>query len=109
MRVSAENPFEIVYALFNHEYLGILFESFAVQLDNMGRYSLAYQNISSKNSFEFASKLDENDHELIKLMDTMQQEAIIKKYNYKKVKPHELLKKFLKNRAPTPITKNYKS
>ena len=66
MRVSPEEPFEIVYALFNHEYLGILFESFAVQLDEKGRYSLAYQNISSKNAKEFAKGLDESDFELIK-------------------------------------------
>src|SRR5690606_21343255 len=105
MRVSSEKPFEIVYALFNHEYLGILFESFAVQLDERGRYSLAYQNISSKNSFEFASQLDENDYELIKLMDNMQQEAIIKKFNSKKVKPHEFLKKIFEEPNSNPNNK----
>src|SRR5690606_29910011 len=105
MRVSSEKPFEIVYALFNHEYLGILFESFAVQLDERGRYSLAYQNISAKNSLEFASKLDESDVELIKLMDNMQQEAIIKKFNSKKIKPHEFLKKIFEEPISNPNNK----
>ena len=93
MRVSPEKPFEVVYALFNHEYLGILFESFAVQLDERGRYSLAYQNISSKNSKEFAVGLDVTDFELIKLTDNMQQEAIVKKYNTKNLKPKDFLVK----------------
>lgn len=93
MRVCPEKPFEVVYSLFNHEYLGILFESFAVQLDEKGRYSLAYQNISSKNSNEFAAALDENDFGLIKMMDNMQQEPIVKKFNTKKLKPKEFLQK----------------
>ena len=93
MRVSSEEPFEVVYSLFSHEYLGILFESFAVQLDEKGRHSLAYQNISSKNATEFASGLDEDDYDLIKLIDNMQQEAIIKKFNTKNIKPKEFLGK----------------
>src|SRR5690554_4438246 len=93
MRVSAEKPFEIVYAFFNHEYLGILFESFAVQLDEKGRFSLAYQNISSINSSEFRRSLDETDEELIKTMDNMQQEVITRKYNSKKLKPKEFIRK----------------
>ncbi len=93
MRVSPEKPFEIVYALFNHEYLGILFESFAVQLDEKGRFSLAYQNISAVNSLEFHRNLDETDLELINFMDNMQQEVITKKYNNKKLKPKEFLRK----------------
>jgi SNF2 family DNA or RNA helicase len=93
MRVSPEKPLEVVYTLFSHEYLGILFESFVVQLDEKGRYSLAYQNISSKNSKEFEGVLDVTDFELIKLMDNMQQESIIKKFNTKNLKPLDFLQK----------------
>ena len=99
MRVSSEKPFEIVYALFNHEYLGILFESFAVQLDEKGNYSLAYQNISSKNAAEFSAGLDTLDYELIKLMDNMQQETIVKKFNTKNAKPKEFLRKVYEEQA----------
>ncbi|EON77024.1 Snf2 family helicase [Lunatimonas lonarensis] len=93
MKVSAEKPFKIIYALFNHEFLGILFESYAVQLDEKGRLSYAYQNISFQNANEFASELDEADFELIRLMDSMQQEAIVKKFNTKNSKPKEFLRK----------------
>ena len=66
MRVSPEKPFKLVYSLFSHEYLGVLMESFVVQLDENGSYSLAYQNISAKNAPDFAAGLDEDDYELIK-------------------------------------------
>src|SRR5690606_27952077 len=105
MRVSPEEPFEIVYALFNHEYLGILFESFAVQLDEKGRYSLAYQNISSKNAKEFAGGLDETDFELIKLMDNMQQEAIVRKFNTKNLKAKDFLAKIYEDQTSSASNK----
>jgi SNF2 family DNA or RNA helicase len=105
MRVSPEEPFEIVYALYNHEYLGILFESFAVQLDEKGGYSLAYQNISSKNAKEFATGLDDTDFELIKLMDNMQQEAIVKKFNTKNLKPKDFLAKIYDEQATSVAQK----
>ena len=93
MKVSSEKPFEIVYALFIHEFLGILFESFVIQLDEKGRLSFAHQNISFKNAEDFAVGLDQRDFELIKLIDEMQQEAIVKKFNTKNLKPKEFLRK----------------
>ncbi|WP_194776004.1 DEAD/DEAH box helicase [Pararhodonellum marinum] len=93
MKVSAEEPFEIIYALFSHEYLGILFESFVIQLDEKGRLSFAHQNISYKNASDFSNGLDQTDFELIKLMDSMQQEAIVKKFNTKNLKPKDYLRK----------------
>ncbi|MBS9523575.1 DEAD/DEAH box helicase [Litoribacter alkaliphilus] len=93
MKVSSEKPFEIVYALFIHEYFGILFESFVVQLDEKGRLSYANQNISFKNAKDFASGLDDTDYELIKLMDNMQTDAISKKFNTKNLKPKDFIRK----------------
>ncbi|MFC0261241.1 DEAD/DEAH box helicase [Fontibacter flavus] len=93
MKVSSEQPFEIVYSLFSHEFLGLLFESFAVQLDEKGRLSFAHQNISHVNAPEFASGLDEVDYKLIKWMDEMQQESVVKKFNHKKLKPKDFLRR----------------
>ncbi|MCH7410918.1 SNF2-related protein [Belliella sp. DSM 111904] len=93
MKVSAEQPFEIIYSLFSHEYLGLLFESFVIQLDEKGRLSLAHQNISSVNAKEFAAGLDDTDYQLIKMMDEMQQDAVTKKLNTKKLKAKEYLRK----------------
>ncbi|MEQ8926814.1 MAG: hypothetical protein RLO81_13425 [Fulvivirga sp.] len=83
MKVSASLPFQIVYSLYQHEYLGYLFESFVIHLDDKGKLTLQHQNISSKNADEFAKGLDDTDYELIELMDSMQQDAVVKKFNTK--------------------------
>ena len=89
MKVSTAKPFQLIYSLFQHEYLGFLFESFVVQLDERGRLTLQHQNISSKNAKEFGKNMDDRDYELIKLMDQMQQEAITLKFYKKKIKPND--------------------
>ncbi|PWJ39123.1 DEAD/DEAH box helicase [Sediminitomix flava] len=87
MKVSTDLPYQIVYSLFEHQYLGYLFESFVVQLDSNNKLTLQYQNISHLNANEFSEKLDEKDYELIELMDAIQQDAIIKKFGkrFKKI------------------------
>jgi len=93
MKVSTAQPFQLIYSLFEHEYLGYLIESFVVQLDEKGRLTLQHQNISSKNAREFQSGVDETDLELIALMDQIQQEAIVLKFYKKKIKPADFFLK----------------
>ena len=84
MKVSAQEPFQIVYSMYEHEYLGYLFEPFVVQLNAKAELTLQTQNIWSKNAKEFASGLDSTDYQLIKWMDAIQQEVVAKKFNPKK-------------------------
>ncbi len=93
MRISPQDPFKIVYSLYQHEYLGFLFESFIVELDQAGRLSLKHQNISSYSAEEFASGLDQKDLELIALMDDIQQEVVIKRFADKRIPPMEFFPK----------------
>lgn len=93
MNVSPERPFQIIYSLFEHEYLGYLFESFVVQLDEKERLTFSHQNISSKNAKEFACGLDDEDYELIKLMDSMQQDAVVLHFQKRKIKTNEFFLK----------------
>lgn len=98
MKVSPDQPFQIIYSLYEHEYLGYLFESFVVQLDEKERLTFSHQNISSQNAAEFDSGLDENDYQLIKIMDEIQQNAVVNKFQKKKLKPNEFfLKTYDKN------------
>jgi SNF2 family DNA or RNA helicase len=97
MKVSAQEPFQIIYSLYEHEYLGYLFDSFVVKLDTQGRLTLQHQNISSKNAPEFAAGLDEKDFELIDLMDSMQQEAVVNRFSKNGIKPKDF---FLKTYDP---------
>lgn len=93
MKISAQNPFKPVYSLYQHEYLGFLFESFIVELDQEERLSLKHQNISAQSAEEFRTGLDADDFQLIRLMDEMHQETIIKKFYHKKVSPNDFFLK----------------
>lgn len=93
MKVSSSQPFQIIYSLFQHEYLGFLFESYIVHLDEAGKLTYQHQNISGKNAREFAKGLDDRDFDLIRLMDAMQQDAVAKKFAGKPIKPEEFFPK----------------
>ncbi|WP_205501265.1 DEAD/DEAH box helicase [Rufibacter psychrotolerans] len=84
MKVFTTQPFQATYSLFEHEYLGFLFESYVVQVNSKKQLTLQHQNISSKNADEFAARLDERDFELIELTDQIQQDAVFKKFAVKK-------------------------
>jgi SNF2 family DNA or RNA helicase len=93
MKVSTKESFQVVYSLYIHEYLGYIFESFIVRLDELGRLTLQHQNISSLNAKEFAAGLDATDYELIELMDSMQQESVVHKFSKNGVKPKDFFLK----------------
>src|SRR5690348_14674942 len=93
MKVSASQPFQIIYSLYLHEYLGFIFESYIVHLDDKGKLTYQHQNISTKNAREFSRGLDDRDFELIELMDSMSQDNIVKKFSPKLMKPEEFFSK----------------
>ena len=103
MKVSTSTSFQIIYSLFEHEYLGYLFESFVVQLDNSGKLTLQHQNISAQNAGEFAEGLDKTDYNLIKLMDTIQQDVVIRKFHKGKIKPRDFFFKVYKSEKPDKL------
>jgi hypothetical protein len=93
VKVSTTEPFQIIYSLFEHEFLGYLFESFVVQIDAQNRLSFKHQNISFKNAQEFHTGLDDIDYQLIKLIDAIQQDAVVKKFSNKKTTTAEFFTK----------------
>lgn len=96
MKVSASQPFQIIYSLFQHENLGYIFESFIVHLDDRGKLTYQHQNISHKNAREFSKGLDDRDYELIEMMDGMSQDAVLKHFSKKIMKPDEFFGKVFK-------------
>ena len=85
MKVSPLQPFQIVYSLLDHEFLGYLIEAFVVQRNSRGELTLQNQTLSTQNVGEFAKGLDEQDFELVKLIDSIQQDTIVKKFNSRKL------------------------
>lgn len=96
MKVSSSQPFQLIYSLYQHEYLGYIFESFIVRLDEKGKLTYQHQNISAKNAREFAKGLDDRDYELIELMDEMNQDAVLRAYSRKIMKPDEFFNRVYK-------------
>jgi len=103
MKVSTSKPFQIVYSIYYHEYLGYLIESFVVQKNESDKLTLLNQNISYANAFEFQSGLDEIDFKLIKLMDKIQQDSIIQKFNRTRIKPAVFFNKVYKSENPDKL------
>ncbi len=93
MKVSAAQPFQIVYSVFQHEYLGFIFESYIVHLDEKGRLTYQHQNISTKNAREFSKGMDDKDYELVDIMTSMSQDAVLKHFSKKVMKPEEYFSK----------------
>jgi superfamily II DNA or RNA helicase len=85
MKVAPSQPFQIVYSLLNHEFLGYLIEAFVVQRNSRGELTLLNQTLSTQNVDEFAKELDERDFELVRLIDSIQQDTIVKKFNTRRL------------------------
>lgn len=103
MKVSANQPFQIIYSLYQHEYLGYVFESFIVHLDERAKLTYQHQNISAKNAREFSKGLDNRDFELIELMDSMSQDAVLKHFSKKLLKPDEFFSKVFHKEKGDPL------
>ncbi len=94
MKVSTTQPFQILYSIFHHEYLGYLFQSFVVQINTKGELTLQHQTIVPQNTDEFLDKLDAVDIQLIELIESIQQDSLIKKFTKKKSTPEEFFLKW---------------
>jgi superfamily II DNA or RNA helicase len=106
MKVSTSKPFQIVYSIYQHEFLGYLIESFVIQKDKNGKLTLQNQNISSANAHEFQSGLDDQDFKIISIIDTIQQASILKKFNNSRLKPADFFHKVYKSDNPDTHLQN---
>lgn len=93
LRVENDKPCKLVYALAKHEYLGYLIEPHVVQLNQNGDFSLTHQRIFANTAAEFAQFLDATDLKLIKLLEDIEQDAVIKRYYKKQIRPLEFFSK----------------
>ena len=104
MKVSTAEPFQIIYSLFEHEFLGHLFAAYVVQLGPRGQLTLLHQTVSGKNAHEFAAGLDAIDFELVELCDQIQQEAIVKEFWPRKIATAEFfLKTYAAEKGDKPL------
>jgi len=104
MKVANTQPFQIIYSFYVHEFLGVLFEAYAVQVDGRGRLTFLHQHLSTENESDFSNGLDEIDYQLIKLTDEIRQDNIAKKHSVvaagKKVNVNEFFLKIFDKDKP---------
>jgi len=93
LRVDSSKPCKVVYSLCKHEYLGYLIEPHIVQLNPNGDFSFTYQRIFTHTAEEFNACLSDIDYKLIKILDDIEQDSLIKKYYKKLIRPTEFFTK----------------
>jgi len=93
LRVDSSKACKIVYSLCKHEYLGYLIEPHIVQLNPQGDFSFTYQRIFTHTAEEFNRFLSDIDYKLIRILDDMEQDSVIKKYYKKLIRPTEFFTK----------------
>src|ERR1700759_4176812 len=93
LRVDSSKPCQIIYAVCRHEYLSYVIEPHIVQLNPNGEFSLTYQRLFSNTAKEFSNFLDETDLKLIKILEDLEQGAVIRKYYKKQIRPIEFFAK----------------
>lgn len=87
VQVNPSKPFALVYSLCKHVYLGYLIEPHVVQLNQDGSYSLSHRRIFSNTASEFSEHIDEVDLKIIKLLDSIEQGNLIKRFYKKPIRP----------------------
>lgn len=93
LRVDSSKACKVVYSLCKHEYLGYLIEPHVVQLNPQGDFSFTYQRIFTHTADEFKACLNDIDYKLIKILDDIEQDSLIKKYYKKLIRPTEFFTK----------------
>lgn len=98
LRVDSSKACKVVYSLCKHEYLGYLIEPHIVQLNPQGDFSFTYQRIFTHTAEEFNACLSDIDYKLIKILDDIEQDSLIKKYYKKLIRPTEFFTKIFDNK-----------
>ncbi|TCD27969.1 DEAD/DEAH box helicase [Pedobacter psychrodurus] len=93
LRVDSSKTCKVVYSLCKHEYLGYLIEPHVVQLNPQGDFSFTYQRVFTHTAEEFSAYLSDIDYKLIKILDDIEQDSLIKKYYKKLIRPTEFFTK----------------
>lgn len=87
-------PFQLIYSLGEHPYLGFIIEPHIVQLNQNGSLSLTFKRVFSTTVKDFYPNIEASDLELIKLLDEIEQTNLIKKYHKAAIRPIDFFAKF---------------
>src|SRR5690606_21304969 len=93
-QVDTAQPYELVYSLCEHPYLGYLIEPHVVMLNPNGGHSLTHRRVFSNTSKDYPGSLFEPDLNFIMLLKELVLTNIIKRYPKTLSRPASLVTKF---------------
>ncbi len=80
MLVVNTMPFDLVYTLINHPHIGFVLEPHVVQINSLGNFTLTHQRVFAKTSEYFSKKISDTDLKLIKILDELDDDYLVKKF-----------------------------
>ena len=80
MLVVNTMPFDLVYTLINHPHIGFVLEPHVVQINSLGNFTLTHQRVFSKTADYFSKKISDTDIKLIKILDELDDDYLVKKF-----------------------------
>lgn len=92
-QIDTKLPYQLIYSIGEHPYLGFLIEPHIVQLNPNGTLSLSYKRVFSNTIDQFSSALGNNDLEIIKALDQIEQTHVIKQFHKKAIRPADYFSK----------------
>ncbi|MCX6350689.1 MAG: DEAD/DEAH box helicase [Bacteroidetes bacterium] len=99
MAVDSSKKFLLVYSLNPESEIGAVIDPYVVQLNEDDSLSLTFQKIYHNTMEEYASGIDDNDREAIRLSTEYSADAITKKFSKKEMRPQEFLQKHLDDKT----------
>jgi SNF2 family DNA or RNA helicase len=94
MQLSEKASITFIYSIVNHPYIGLVIEPLLVEKTVAGNFSLANQRLIYANAKLYTHLLDEADFAVIKILEEITPDNIVKKF-YKKgaIRPKEFFEK----------------
>lgn len=110
MHIDQAISHQLVYSLYNHEYLGILIAPYIVQLSANGDFTYTNKKLNSVTAQEFDYLLSEEDKKAIKILDECDQNHVIKVHSPKKgIRPAEFFQKYYSSELHEVVRSNTES
>lgn len=89
-RKNKKHKYHLVYSLGEHPYLGFLIEPHAIMLNPNGELSFTHKRLFSSTAGDYDGiELDARDRQLIRLLDEIEQAAVIKRHYRKSIRPND--------------------
>ena len=93
MKVEDSSSYRLIFSISKHPYLGSVVEPYVIELTSQKTLSLTYQKLFSGNA-SYYSKLSQQDLALIKLLDPIMVENLIKRFSpQQRIRPKEYFHK----------------